>query len=195
MNAINRALVILFLIVLIALSAGILLLTLGVVRPAQLGVAPWAQEGLSTFQRLDSISELWTLIGWGAVFLLSLVLLVLEFSTLQRRESSLLLSRSDAGTVTVANKGVRQLVDREAQRVNGVLEARSHVKEGSSGNLRIHCRTSIDPGASVPDLTNDLQERLRRVVEHHLGRSVEDVRIDTQLAPLDDPKRRKRRVR
>jgi hypothetical protein len=44
-------------------------------------------------------------------------------------------------------------------------------------------------------MTQELQERLKAVVEHHLGRPVSEVSVDTQVAPLVSNQRAGRRVR
>jgi uncharacterized alkaline shock family protein YloU len=74
-----------------------------------------------------------------------------------------------------------------------VMEVRSRVEEDPAG-LRILCRVSVDPNANVPEVTQDLQQRLKAVVEHHLGRPVAEVSVDAQVAPLVSD-RRGRRVR
>jgi uncharacterized alkaline shock family protein YloU len=89
---------------------------------------------------------------------------------------------------------VRELVDREAGRVVGVMEVRSRVEEDPAG-LRILCRVSVDPTLSVPEMTQELQERVKAVVEHHLGRPVAEVSVDAQAAPLVSNRRAGRRVR
>jgi len=104
------------------------------------------------------------------------------------------LKQDGLGRVTVARDGVRELVDREAGRVAGVMEVRSHIEQDHAG-LRILCRLSVDPTRSVPDMTQELQERLKGVVEHHLGRPVAEVRVDAQVAPLASDRRAGRRVR
>jgi uncharacterized alkaline shock family protein YloU len=105
-----------------------------------------------------------------------------------------LLKQDGLGRVTVTRDGVRELVSREAGRVAGVMEVRPQVEENRNG-MRILCRTSVDPAASVPELTRELQERVKAAVEHHLGRRVTEVRVDAQLEPLGGPGRRARRVR
>ena len=128
------------------------------------------------------------------LFLLGLLLLLLELRPPAREEPQVLLKQDGLGRVTVTRDGVRELVSREAGRVAGVMEVRPQVEENSKG-MRILCRTSVDPAASVPELTRELQERVKAAVEHHLGRRVTEVRVDAQLEPLGGPGRRARRVR
>jgi hypothetical protein len=58
--------------------------------------------------------------------------------------------------------------------------------------LRILCRISVDPASSVPDMTQELQERLKGAVEHHVGWTVTQVAIDAQVAPLATDRRPRR---
>ncbi len=182
MNLFNRAVVSLLALVLLVASAVVLLVALGVVRPEQLPLGPWIQDGLAVLARRERPEWQWAIgIGLG---LLTLSLLVLFLELRPRREAApLTIKQNGAGRVTVARDGVRELATREASRVTGVMEARSHVEERADG-LEILCQLSVDPTASVPQLSQEVQERTKAAIEHHLGRRVTKVSVRTQLAPL-----------
>jgi len=194
MTVFNRVLIILLDLLLLVATGAVLLVSLGLTQPGQLAPTAWFYDRLLGFTQLDSASWGWTVGVSGALFLLGLLLLVLELRPPPREEPQVLLKQDGLGRVTVTRDGVRELVSREAGRVAGVMEVRPQVEENSKG-MRILCRTSVDPAASVPELTRELQERVKAAVEHHLGRRVTEVRVDAQLEPLGGPGRQARRVR
>lgn len=194
MNVFNRLLIILLdLLLLIALGA-VLLVVLGLIRPEQIAPTPWFVDRLVPFTQLDPTSRSWAVGVSIVVFLVGLLLLFVELRPGPREVARITLKQDGLGRVTVARAGVRDLVDREAGRVAGVMEVRSRVEEDPAG-LRILCRISVDPTGSVPEMSQELQERLKAVVEHHLGRLVADVSVDAQVAPLVSDPRAGRRVR
>jgi hypothetical protein len=194
MTVFNRVLIILLDLLLLVATGAVLLVSLGLAQPGQLAPTAWFSDRLLGFTQLDVASWGWTVGVSGVLFLLGLLLLVLELRPPPREEPQVLLKQDGLGRVTVTRDGVRELVSREAGRVAGVMEVRPQVEENSKG-MRILCRTSVDPAASVPELTRELQERVKAAVEHHLGRRVTEVRVDAQLEPLGGLGRRARRVR
>lgn len=194
MNVFNRLLIILLDLLLLVAAGAVLLVTLGVTPPEQLAPTPWFVDRLVPFTQLDPTGWSWT-VGVSIVLLLvGLLLLFLELRPGPRQAPRIMLKQDGLGRVTVARDGVRHLVDREAGRVAGVMEVRSQVEEDAAG-LRILCRLSVDPTRSMPEMTQELQERLKAAVEHHLGRPVAEVRVDAQVAPLVSDRRAGRRVR
>jgi hypothetical protein len=190
----NRLLIILLALLLLVAAGAVLLTALGVTGPEQLAPTPWFIDRLVPFTQLDPTSWAWV-VGVGVVLLLGgLLLLFLELRPGPREAPRITLKQDGLGRVRVARAGVRELVDREAGRVAGVMQVRSHVEENAAG-LRILCRLSVNPTASVPEMTQELQERLKAVVEHHLGRPVAEVSVDAQVAPLKSDGRAEPRVR
>ncbi len=194
MSVFNRLLIILLDLLLLVAAGAVLLTALGVTQPEQLAPTPWFVNRLVPFTQLDPTS--WRrVVGVSVVLLLvGLLLLFLELRPGPREAPRMTLKQDGLGRVTMARDGVRELVDHEASRVAGVMEVRSRVEEDPAG-LRILCRVSVDPTGSVPEMTQELQERLKGVVEHHLGRPVAEVRVDAQVAPLASDRRAGRRVR
>ena len=194
MSVFNRLLIILLALLLLTAAGAVLLTVLGVTRPEQLAPTPWFADRLMPYTQLDPTSWSWAVGVSSVLLLVGLLLLVLELRPAPRAAPRITLKQDGLGRVTVARAGVRELVEREAGRVAGVMEVRSHVAEDPAG-LRIRCRLSVDPTASVPDMTQELQERLKAVVEHHLGRPVAEVSVDAQVAPLVSDRPAGRRVR
>ncbi len=191
MSVFNRLLIILLALLLLLGAGAVLLTTLRVTQPAQLAPSPWFVDRLVPFTQLDP--TLWSsAVGITIVlFLLALLLLFIELRPEPRAAPRITLKQDGLGRVTVALDGVRELANREAGRVPGVVSVRSRVEEDPTG-LRILCRISVDPAMSVPELAQELQERLKGAVEHHLGLPVTQVSVDAQVAPLVSDRRRRR---
>jgi len=187
-------LIILLDLLLLATAGAVLLTTLGVTQPAQLAPTPWSVDRLGPFTHLDPTTWGWTVGVSIVLLLLGLLLLFLELRPGPREAPQIIVKQDGLGRVTVARDGVGELANREAGLVAGVMEVSSHVEEQAAG-LRILCRLSVDPTKSVPEVTQEVQERLKVAVEHHLGRPVAEVHVDTQVAPLVSDRRAGRRVR
>jgi hypothetical protein len=194
MNTFNRLLIILLALVVLVAAGGVLLTTLRLTQPAQIAPNPWFADRLGPFAQLDPTS-------WGlsvgvcvGLIVVALVLLFLELRPEPRPPARITLKADGLGRVTVPLDSVQKLVDWEAGHMPGVTRARSQVTEGLDG-LQILCRVSVAPASSVPDLTRELQERLKSVVQHDVGLAVTQVSIDARLAPpVVTDRRRQRRV-
>lgn len=183
MNVFNRFLIILASLIILVSAVAVLLVTLNVYGPADLAPSPWFQDRLNTYADLDPTTWNWTVGVSIAVIIASLILLLVEVWPHPQGSSRLLLKRDGLGEITMTRESVRDIVNWEAGQVDGVMEAQSRVFDGPDG-LRINCRVSLAPQASVPDATAALQDRIKSAVEHHVGRHVSQVLVDTQLAPL-----------
>ena len=193
MNVFNRLLIILLALVLLVAAGAVLLTTLRVTQPEQLSPTAWFVDRLVPFTQLDPTLWSWTVGASIVLLLVGLLLLFLELRPGPRAAPQITLKEDGLGRVTVTRDGVRELADREAGRVAGVMTVRSQVDEDPTG-LRILCRISVDPASSVPEMTHELQQRLKAAVEHHLGLPVAQVSVDAQVAPLVSDRRSRRRV-
>jgi hypothetical protein len=188
----NRLLIILLGIAVLVTAGAVLLTTLGVIDPAQLGSAgPWFVDRLVPFTQLDPTSRAVTLGVCLALMVLALLLLFLELRQGPRGARKVTLKEDALGRVTVTLDEVRRLADREAGQVPGVTSARSHVETEPPG-LSISCRVSVDPAGSIPDMTDELRERLKAAVEHHVGLAVTHVSVDAQVSPTATNRRHRR---
>jgi uncharacterized alkaline shock family protein YloU len=193
MNTFNRLLIILLALVLLVAAGGVLLTTLRVTQPAQLAPSPWFADRLGPFTQLDPTLFGWTVGVCLVLIVVALVLLFLELRPEPRSPAHITLKEDGLGRVTVPLESVRKLVDWEAGHLAGVTRARSQVTEGADG-VQILCRVSVAPASNVPDLTQELQERIKSAVQHDVGVAVTEVSVDAQVAPLVTDRRRQRRV-
>jgi len=188
MNLFNRLLIILASLIILVSAAMVLLVTLGAFAPADLAPSAWFQDRLTPYAHLDSTTSNWTVGISIAVIVASLLLLGLELWPRSSGPRRLVIKQDGLGQVTMTRNSIRDIVNWEASQTEGVMEAQSRVADESDG-LRIFCRVTLDPEADAPEVTQTLQERIKNSVEHHVGRHVSHVAIDTQVAPLANHRR------
>jgi hypothetical protein len=188
MNILNRVLVILFAILVLAASTLVLIVTLGIISPQQLGI-PFLSDVLQPFADLQGNDQILAIAIAAALLILALVLLVAEL-TPPSRDPKVTIKDDELGRVTVSEDGMRRLANREAGQVPGVMEVRSEVDQDKQG-IKVRSRVSVDPASDVPQLTDEVRERVKGALERHLGREVVEVAVDAQIEPLDSSKRRR----
>jgi hypothetical protein len=187
MNILNRVLVILFTLLVIAASSLVLAVILELVAPQRLRV-PLLSDVLEPFAEMQPPPQTVAIAIAAGLLVLALVVLIAEL-TPPARDKKLTIKKDDLGRVTVSENGLRRLADREAALVPGVMEARSELYESKQG-LRVKSRVSVDPGSDAPQLTDQVRDRIKGALERHFGR-VAEVAVDAQIEPLDRKKRRR----
>jgi hypothetical protein len=190
----NRLLIIVLAVVVLVGALVSLLTTVGLIQPSSAAAAgPWFVDRLVPFTGLDTTTSAVAVGVCLALIVVAVLLLVLELRPNASEPQRITLKQDQLGRVTVRLDGLRTLADREAASVVGVLKARTEVAQESPG-LRIACRATVDPKSSVPELTETLRERLKSAMEHHVGLTVSQVSVDTQVAPIAATAQRRRRV-
>ncbi len=193
MNIVNRVLIIAFIVATMMGAGAAALVTLEFMSPGAILADPWHLL-LEPFTQLDPATWSTTLGICLGVFSVGLLLLGIEFRSPWGPPEGFLLSQGPLGRVMIARRGVEELVAREAQGVEGVLEARARVKQ-RRGEFQVIGQVSVSPTTNVPDLTKEVQQRVKAVVERHLGTQVSKVLVQAQMAPLSHRRQRSRRVR
>jgi len=183
MNMFNRMLVILGIILLLMGCSTILLMTLGMWAPEQIMPSPWHQV-FTPFTQLDG-TNWWSVVGMCfGLWCLGVCLLFVELVPHSRKESAVTVKKDDLGQISASLTSIQDLVNREAGKIEGVLESSTTVKESPDG-IHLHCRVSVTPQATANSLGPQVQERAKEVVERYLGRNVVGIHIQTQMAPLE----------
>jgi uncharacterized alkaline shock family protein YloU len=185
MNILNRFIGILVALLLVAGGVIVLVTIFDVVDTQSLG-SPWIQDGLAslTLPEVQPIAITSALVA----AIVGLILLILEFKPSRREPDQLALKTDELGRVTIARRGIRDLVNREADRVDGVNGVFSQVSEDRNG-LRILCRLTVNPRANVSELAEEVRQRVKTAVEQHLGQPVAQVAVQAQLAPANAGRR------
>lgn len=191
MNVVNRIIMIVVSLVLLAFGATTFLLLTGTVVPAN----ETLRNILTLYRALQAVALLrgqsanTAIIIALVVALVGLVLLILELwgpvrSLFGERQDKRYVVRQDAlGRVTVDRAMVRDWVQHEAEAVPGVVRAEPEVRDEKDG-LHVSTRASLAWDAEAPGVGQVLQERIKESVQTHLGLPVAEVRISAQSAPL-----------
>src|SRR5262245_53856097 len=184
MNTFNRVFTIVtaFLVVTSALCLLLMATRLAPVR--------WSESLLALVLQADPAVRTRTMAACSVILATGLFLLFLELRPDPRRKW-LTLKQDAMGQVTVSLSGVEDLVRREAICIPGVVDATPRVSEGQDG-LHILGRVAVTPDVSIPALSSALQERIKGVVERHLGRLVTEVQVDAYLAQMSRPRKTRR---
>lgn len=188
MNAFNRVVLIILAVVAIVFSTTVFLLTGGVVRPSQISPGGLLSGLWSFFADLDSAEATIAVAVCVLVVILAVILLLLELNVFQREPTELVVRQDRLGTVTIARSSVRKLVGHEAAAVPGVMETRQAVDE-RLGGLRVHMRVLLFPEADAPVVGHTLQERVQQAIQTHVGLTVSEVQVATQLEPFEKSRR------
>lgn len=188
MNIFNRILVILGILFLLMGCSTILMMTLGMWDPEHIMSSPWHQI-FTPLTQLEG-TNWWGVVG-GCIGLLclSICLLFVELVPYSRKESAVTVKKDDLGQISASVTSIQDLVNREAGKIEGVLESSTRVQESSDG-IHLHCCLSVTPQASANLLGPQVQERAKEVVERYLGKNVVGIHIQTQMAPLEKSTRK-----
>jgi hypothetical protein len=199
MNIFNRMVVILLDLVLLAGAILILLITFGVVTTQQVLPGGTAEtvvgQWLASFATLPPSVALIATLGAALVLVLGLILLVYELR-LAPQDTTIRVRDDGLGRVTVRRESVRDLIRHTIAQLPDVLQVDPQIDTGQQG-LTIACRTSLTPDAHIPQVSAELQSRVKQAVEQHLGMKVANVTVQAQLEPLIgvDTRPRSRHVR
>jgi uncharacterized alkaline shock family protein YloU len=164
MGILARAIALLYTLVLVVLGVMVAAVAAGWQDPI------WYWNGL-----MASPQERWIVgVLAGAVALLGLWVLVASFGP--RGPDQILIHSTSAGEVFISLAAVEHMAGRVARQVRGVREVRPRVRAGSAG-VAVTVEVAVQPEVSVPQVTAELQERVRRQIEEMIGLQVLEVRV------------------
>lgn len=124
---------------------------------------------------LGSPQERWILaVLAAAVALVGLRALVGVFAAAPPAQA--LIQSNPTGDVHITLPAIEYIVGRLARQVRGVREARPRIKATPAG-VAIFVEAAVQPDVSLPQVTAELQEKIRRQVEEMVGLQVLEVRV------------------
>lgn len=190
-HTMNWLFTVLLALAVIVASIAVLIVAVGWFSPGQVAVTPWMRDQLQLFTNLSGDAWARTVSISGALIFVGLIVLIIDLIPGPRQPSQLIVSQDGLGVVRIRRDSVTDLVNWEAATIPGVRETESHTDE-DAGSLLIRCRVSLGPDANATEVAETLQARIKAAVEHHVGRAVSQVAVDTQLAPLSNHRSRPR---
>lgn len=191
MNVFNRLFMIILSLAAIAFSIIVFLLIGGVVRPSQVSPGGFLLGLWGFFAGLNATDTTIAVVGCIFLIIVALILLILELNIFRGEASQFVVGQDSLGKVTVARSSVRKLVGYEAASVPGVIDTRQTVDERREG-LRVHLRVLILPEVDAPAVGHTLQERVQKAIQTHLGLTVYEVQVATQIEPFEKHPQRPR---
>jgi uncharacterized alkaline shock family protein YloU len=187
-NVFNR--ILLLVLGALALIGGIiaLLLVLQVIHPVEVGLGGLLLDFWRGISELSGGAATTAAIVATLLALGGIALIVIELLPGPREERTYVVRKDGLGTVTVARKSVRQVVQYEAAQIAGVREVHSDVRNGADG-IHIITHASLAPDAIAPTVGEQLQASIKEAVQRHIGLPVAEVQIHTQVESLDTQRR------
>jgi len=124
-------------------------------------------------------------VGAGILFL-SLYNLVNIF-TMDRRTANtehILIGENKLGQVSVSIKALENIVIKAARQVEGVREAKPKIK-GAPEGVAIYLRTVVTPAVSIPEVSEELQNKIKERVLHFAGLDAVEIRVFVENVAQD----------
>ena len=191
MDSINRLLVSLAAMVVIALFVVTILVATGALDYRFL---PWGLAGAEGYGWFESELRGLALLGqpWKAISIaaalvgIGLMLLFLAFQVRgggQRRETPLLVSSTDLGLLSVDPASIRTLVEHTGTANRSVVDLRCRLSvrrktpPGGPDRITISCQPRLEMGADLREVRDDVQSRVKEMVERLTGLEVDQVHI------------------
>lgn len=113
----------------------------------------------------------------GGGFVLTLIGLNLLFLGLKgENQEGILVQDSLNGRVTITIPAIKQLVLRAVRTVEGIREVKPEVRNGKNG-VRIDLVVMIGPDYKVPEMTDNVQKKVREMLENIGGLAVDAVQV------------------
>lgn len=118
--------------------------------------------------------------------LIALLMVGLLFAELIRLKKHVIvnISSTEAGIVTVDRDSIILLAEKTALGAHNVSVATCNVVETGLG-LIISCRAYVALGSSIPDVSKEVQEKIREAVEQLTGLTVSEVNVTTRYAKAE----------
>lgn len=178
MNFVNRLVVSIGAMALIAAGVYILLLISGTLAPGDIN----GEYFVPQIERIaaDTGADLWADVGIAIGFIaVGLVVLYVQLASLRRGARggrTVLLRDDELGYVRVSVQSIQELAERTAYSVRSVVDARCSIKV-TPGGLRMGCRLTLRMATDLPEATANVQTTVRDVVERLTGLKVIDVSV------------------
>lgn len=180
MSVFNRVVVVTISVVILIGAVVTLLVSTGVSAPDILPFG-WFETQLQRVTEASVGGIAATLLVSIIIALGMLTLLFFEFIPI-RKTAILVINSTEKGSVTIDRESVCLLAEKTAITSRGVHAAKCSLAEGSEG-LAISCRTSAVLVSNIPELSTELQGKIKDIVEELTGLAVAQVDINARYVP------------
>jgi len=134
-------------------------------------------EPITYIQIALSTSQNRLLVGIAAVLILIFCIYVLiSFLRVKPRTKSVAIEQSLAGNVSITIPAIKVIIMKAVKSVDGIREIKPEVDSGIDG-VRVYLHMMINPDISVPLITKNVQEAVRKNLEEIGGLKVAEVKV------------------
>lgn len=175
MNAVNRLLVILLALAVIAAAVIVFLVAAEIARPSDVMPGGWVRDQLREIDQLGGGRKAASIGAVVAAAVVAVFLLILEALPLWRVEKLAVADIGGKGFHIYADS-IKQLIEQAGRQTDGVKAVSSELRDTQQG-LRISCEATLDSSANMPEAGSELQTRAKAAVESMAGVSVAEVRV------------------
>ncbi len=143
-----------------------------------ISISPKIFSGIST----NIISDLTNttanrLLLFGIAIVLLILSIMFLFSGIGNRKDRKAISKfSNIGEIKISITSIENIALAAAKRLNGVKETKADVNKNSEG-VSIIIKTMIVPDINIPELSEDIQVKVKSLVEQTTGIKVTEVKV------------------
>ena len=165
MGIIDRIILLIYTLLLILLSVGVILISLRLIPMELVGTM------------IDSIYGQWEIALAAGVFLLvSIRLLLASFRSNAPSTKEAIVHHTEMGDVEIALDAVKNLVEKTARHTRSVRDVKVYVRNYEEG-LKVELRIVVSPECSVPQVSAEIQKRAYEYIKNTVGIELTDIHI------------------
>lgn len=130
---------------------------------------------------IESQSLRWVCCGGSLLFLLlALRFLWISLPFVERKIDGVQ-QKTDIGPINISRQTIEMLVLRSVKRVRGVRDVAMRVRlRGKSQAVRIDLKISVDGRRAIPEISAELQERVKELISQVVGLDVDHVSVSVK---------------
>jgi hypothetical protein len=184
LNAFNRILGIVVLLLVLVASAGTIAVATGLLAVSTIDkiyLYPPARQALTDLAHLHPAMTQAIVVAAAVIAGIAALLLLLAEVRPPRRERSLLLSQDRDGEVKIGYDTLRKVAEEvslSAQDVN-----RAHCRVGTrKRELWVRCAVTADPFADADGVGKEVESSVKERLEHTIGKTIKHVGVKVDLA-------------
>ena len=143
----------------------------------------WTWEQSQSLNQLTALDKMIALAISAALGVGGLILLVAELRPPKRRTANLLIHFTDAGTATIDTNSVEALAAQTAMSNAKLTSVKCAVHQSGTNipsgpdRVQIRCQPTLKMGTNVREIAEDLQQRIKAMVESSTGLEVQAVHV------------------
>lgn len=164
MGIFDRIILTIYTLVLTLLSLGIAAIALKLVAPDLL----WTSMQTNIYGRWEA-----ALVGF-VFFFVSIRLLITGIMPERKRQT--IVQETELGQVQISLTAVENLVQKVTRQIKGVQSVKTDVVNTKQG-ICINLKAVISPEGSIPNISDEIQNRVKNYVHDVVGTEVADIRI------------------